>query len=40
MARLGKRFKAIREKVDSDKQYPIEEALSLLKDLSTVKFTE
>ena len=40
MARLGKRFKAIREKVDSNRQYPIEEALSLLKELSSVKFTE
>ena len=40
MARLGKRFKAIREKIDSDKQYSIEEALSLLKELSSVKFTE
>ena len=40
MARLCKRFKAIREKVDNDKQYPIDEALSLLKELSSVKFTE
>ncbi len=40
MARLTKRLKDIREKVDKDKQYPIEEALQLIKDLSSVKFTE
>ena len=40
MAKLSKRSKAIAEKVDKDKVYPIEEALGLLKELSTVKFTE
>jgi large subunit ribosomal protein L1 len=40
MAKLSKRIRAIREKIDSDKQYPIEEALALLKELSSVKFTE
>ncbi len=40
MAKLGKRMKAIREKISADKQYPIEEALSLIKELSSVKFTE
>jgi len=40
MARLTKRLKTIREKVDKDKQYPIDEALKLLKELSSVKFTE
>ena len=40
MAKLTKRAKAIAEKVDKNKQYPIEEALSLLKELSSVKFTE
>jgi len=40
MAKLGKRMKAIREKISADKQYPIEEALSLIKELSNVKFTE
>ena len=40
MARLTKRFKAIREKVDADKQYSIDEALSLIKETSTVKFNE
>ena len=40
MAKLSKRQRAIREKVDSSKQYTIEEAVSLLKELSTVKFSE
>lgn len=40
MAKLSKRIKAIREKVDADKNYPIDEALSLIKDLSVVKFSE
>jgi large subunit ribosomal protein L1 len=40
MAKLTKRLKAINEKLDRDRLYPVEEALSLLKELSTVKFTE
>lgn len=40
MAKLGKRAKAIREKVDAEKQYGVGEAFSLLKELSTVKFSE
>ena len=40
MAKSTKRLKAINEKVDKDRLYPIEEALTLLKELSTVKFTE
>ncbi len=40
MAKLGKRAKAIREKVDAEKQYSVEEAFTLLKELSTVKFSE
>ena len=40
MAKLTKRLKAINEKIDRDRLYPIDEALSLLKELSTVKFTE
>lgn len=40
MSKLGKRAKAIREKVDAEKQYGIEEAFALLKELSTVKFAE
>ena len=40
MARLSKRMKANQEKLVKDKLYPIEEALSLIKDMSTVKFNE
>lgn len=40
MAKLGKRAKVIREKVDPEKQYGVEEAFALLKELSTVKFEE
>jgi len=40
MAKLTKRLKAINEKVDKNRLYPVEDALSLLKELSTVKFTE
>ncbi len=40
MAQLSKRMKMIRAKVDSAKAYSVEEALQLLKELSTVKFTE
>jgi len=40
MAKLTKRQRAINEKVVSGKQYSIEEAVALLKDLSTVKFAE
>lgn len=40
MAKLSKRQKAIREKVDPDKQYAIGEAFDLLKDLPTAKFAE
>lgn len=40
MAKLTKRQKAIREKVDPQKLYPADEAFSLLKELSTVKFSE
>jgi len=40
MAKLGKRSRAIREKVDSEKQYGVEEAFALLKELSSVKFAE
>ncbi len=40
MAKLTKRIRAIKEKVQVGKLYPIEEAVTLLKDLSTVKFTE
>ncbi len=40
MSKLSKRAKAIQAKVVPGKQYPIEDALGLLKELSAVKFTE
>ncbi|PCH61641.1 MAG: 50S ribosomal protein L1 [Gammaproteobacteria bacterium] len=40
MAKLTKRVKVIREKVDADKRYPIAEALAVIKELSKVKFDE
>lgn len=40
MAKLTKRAKLIREKVDTNKAYSIEEAVALLAELSTVKFKE
>ena len=40
MAKLTKRAKVIREKIDRGRQYPIDEALRLLQDLSSVKFKE
>ena len=40
MAKLTKRQKAIREKVDSNKQYDVLDAVNLLAELSTVKFKE
>ena len=40
MAKISKRQRLIREKVDSTKLYGVEEAVALLKELSTVKFPE
>ena len=40
MAKLTKRMKAIREKVDATKQYSVEEAVALLSELSSVNFKE
>ena len=40
MAKLTKRIKHIRERVERGKLYPAEEAFALLKDLSAVKFVE
>ena len=40
MAKLSKRAKAIQEKVEHGKLYPIEEAVALLQELSSVKFKE
>ena len=40
MAKLSKRMKMIEEKVDHTRQYAIDEALELLKELATAKFDE
>lgn len=40
MARLTKRAKGIREKLEAGKHYPVEEAFQLLKEISSVKFNE
>ncbi|MCU7810673.1 MAG: 50S ribosomal protein L1 [Candidatus Thiodiazotropha sp. (ex Notomyrtea botanica)] len=40
MAKLSKRAKVIREKVESGKSYVAEEAFGLLKEISSVKFAE
>ncbi len=40
MARLSKRVRAFKEKVDSTKAYPLADAVALLKELSTAKFNE
>jgi large subunit ribosomal protein L1 len=40
MAKLSKRQKAIREKIDAEKLYAAEEAFALVKELATVKFSE
>jgi len=40
MAKLSKRQKVIAEKVDPDKAYAIDEAVTLLTDLAKTKFTE
>ena len=40
MAKLSKRAKVMREKVDPNKAYSLEEAVALLSELSTVKFKE
>ena len=40
MAKLTKRMKAIAEKVDAEKIYPIEEAVTLLTELSKTKLKE
>ncbi|MGI9345731.1 MAG: 50S ribosomal protein L1 [Gammaproteobacteria bacterium] len=36
----GKRIKALREKIDKERLYPVEEALKLIADHSTIKFPE
>lgn len=40
MAKIGKRLKAIREKIDSNKQYPVDEAFGLVKECASAKFVE
>lgn len=40
MARISKRIKSIREKIEHGKPYPVTEALQLLKECSAVKFDE
>ncbi len=40
MAKISKRFKALLEKVDNDKIYEVEEAISTVKGLKSVKFDE
>ena len=40
MAKLSKRQKAFKEKVNPEKAYPLDEAVGLLKELATAKFNE
>lgn len=40
MSKMSKRAKLIAEKIDADKVYSVEEAFSLLKEVSSVKFNE
>ena len=40
MAKLSKRVRAYREKVDPQKAYPLEVAVNFLKEFATVKFNE
>ena len=40
MAKLSKRVKAFKEKVDPAKSYPVSEAVAILNELSSVKFKE
>ena len=40
MAKLSKRVQALRAKVDRNKNYPLTEALALVKESATAKFDE
>lgn len=40
MAKHGKRYRTLVERVDRDKTYPVEEAAGLVKELATAKFDE
>ena len=40
MAKLSKRVKAFRARVDANKSYPLDEAIAILKETATIKFNE
>jgi len=40
MAKTGKRIRAIRERVEAGRLYPVDEALSLIRDTASARFTE
>ncbi len=40
MAKLSKRAKIANEKIDVERQYPFVEAVAVLKELATTKFSE
>ena len=40
MAKLSKRVRAFRERVDANKSYPLDEAIAILKETATAKFNE
>ena len=40
MAKLSKRVRAFREKVDGNQSYPLDEAVALIKEFGTAKFNE
>ena len=40
MAKLSKRVRAFRERVDANHSYPVDEAVALLKEFATAKFNE
>jgi large subunit ribosomal protein L1 len=40
MAKMSKRVRAFKEKVDPEKAYPLEDAVSMLKEFATTKFNE
>ena len=40
MAKMSKRQKAFKEKVNPEKTYPLDEAVGMLKELATAKFNE
>ncbi len=40
MAKLSKRKQSFRENVDRDKLYPVDDALNMLKEMASAKFTE